>query len=474
MSLSLNKNLFNKISFRLTYIYILLFVISNFFILLLNYFLFEYSLKSRDHDLLNTKAKEYSSIYLKGGVDELNKLLIEEKQSDEESQFLVRIASEKSESIFLHIPEKMQHFNIEQIEKNLSLLQPSKSAKSFLIRDEFINTGEDDDYELININLPNGQKIQVARNTDEREDLLERYLGITLAALVVVLILGSIGGFIFSNRALAPLRSLIQTMKRIYSGELNARVPIRNSNDELDEIGKLFNKMTHKIERLILNMQETLDYVAHDLKTPLTRLKAKSELLLLKQSTELEYKSALADTIENTTQIVSLINTIMDISEAQVGVLKLNRITVNSRTILSEVQDLYSLAAEEKNISLRYIELDQFDFSADQNRIKQILSNIFDNAIKYSPAGSQIEIISQINNSRKEIIIKDQGMGISSENLIKIWDRLFRAEEARQEKGLGLGLSLVKSICKAHGWEVHAKSQLNVGSEFILMLGASS
>ncbi|MBC7467565.1 MAG: HAMP domain-containing histidine kinase [Bdellovibrio sp.] len=469
MSLSQNSLFYKKISFRLTFIYAALFVLSSFFILFFSYFLLSESLVQRDHDVLHEKISNYASIYSNGGLTELENIIAEEKESDYESQFLVRIESDKGANIFIHVPEKMQDLPIDEIQKKLSNLKNSKSVAHFFMKD--VDPKERDEvnkFEVINWPLANGYHLQVARNTDDRNDLLSRYLSVILLVLGLVLIVASIGGFIFSNRALAPLRHLIQTMKRIYSGELNARVETRSQQDELHEITHLFNKMTEKIEQLVMNMQHTLDQVAHELKTPLTRLQASAELALLSHSTEAEYKSALADTIENTTEIVSFINTIMDISEAEAGVLKLKPVEVSSHDIISESIDLYSLAADQKNISIFFDEQGVFQFQADRNRCKQVLFNLLDNAVKYSPAGSQIKVSTQVVDSKKQICIADQGIGISNEDLSRIWDRLFRAQNGKAEKGLGLGLSLVRSICKAHGWTIEARSQPGLGAQFIL------
>lgn len=465
MSLSLSKNFFRKISFRLTFIYAALFVLSSFFILFFSYFLLRQSLVQRDHDILHEKISNYASIYANGGLTELENIIAEEKESDYESQFLVRIESEKGANIFIHVPEKMQDLPIEEVEKNLANLKDSKPVAHFFMKgSESDNLTEVSKFEIMTWTLANGYHLQVARNTDDRDDLLERYLSVILLISGLVLIVASIGGFVFSNRALAPLRHLIQTMKRISSGELNARVKTRSQQDELHEITHLFNNMTEKIERLVLNMQHTLDQVAHELKTPLTRIQSSAELALLSHSTEAEYKSALADTIENTSEIVSFINTIMDISEAEAGVLKLKTVTVSSHEIILESIDLYSLAADQKNISIHFEEQSVFDFQADKNRCKQVLFNLLDNAVKYSPEGSQIKVTTRIIDTKKQICVADQGIGISPEDLSRIWDRLYRAQNGKSEKGLGLGLSLVRSICKAHGWTIEARSDSGQGA----------
>ena len=475
MFLSQIRKLFKKISFRLTFFYAILFIVSSFLIFFLNYILLDQSLKSRDHEVLFAKIKEYNSVLSKGGVHELQSYLAEQKKIEEEAQFLIRIETAAGKTVFIHIPEKLQKLPLAEIERKMATTKANNKISKFEMRDlDSEDPGDFNDYESTSLILVGGERIQVARNTDDRDDLLERYRRITSLVSIVVLLMGVIGGYALSSQALSPIRNLIQIMKRVRAGELTARVPTRNSNDELDEIGKLFNKMTDKIQRVVLNMQETLDHVAHDLKTPLTRLKTSAELVLLKPSTEAEYKSALADTIENTTEIVSFINSLMDISEAQAGVLKLNLVELQASVILAEVIELYSLTAEEKNISIQLFQQDDFNFQADKNRAKQVFSNLIDNAIKYSPVGSQIKIISERHNEFQEIRFVDQGVGISQEDLPRIWERLFRGQDSQVEKGLGLGLSLVKSICKAHGWKITVQSQHAVGSEFVLSLRASS
>lgn len=476
MFLKSNKIFFKSLSFRLTFGYAILFVFSSILILFLNYYLFNQSIKERDHVILYSKAKEYSSIYSKGGIQELKSYLAEQKQSDSDSQFLIRIESANAETLFLHIPEKMQKLSANEVDKKIStLVFPKKNISKFYMKENSIDDpDEENEYEVASQTNFDGQRIQVARNTDERDDLLERYLQAILGVSFAVLLIGSSGGFIFSKQALAPLRNLIKAIRLVRSGELSARVPVRNSNDEVDEISILFNEMTEKIEKLISNMHETLDNVAHDLKTPLTRLKTKAELTLLAQSSKEDYKEALESAIDNTTEIVSLVNTIMDISEAEAGVLKLDLVEINSKNIILEIIDLYSMIAEEKNISIQLIQTADFNFYADKNRCKQVLSNLIDNAIKYSPKHSLIQIISRCVDGKNEICILDSGIGISEQDIPKIWNRLYRVHHNQSNKGLGLGLSLVRSICKAHGWVIQVQSQLGVGSEFKLSFRSRS
>lgn len=465
-----NNQFFKKISFRLTFGFILFFSLSSIFGLLLNYYLFSRSIESRDHENLYAKAKEYSNIYTKENLENFKKYLMEQKNSDADSQFLIRITSPEKETIFIQKPEKMTELSNTELDKKLTSLDLSQRINNFTVKENSTDESEEENiYELVSVKMSDGGEMQVARNTDERDDLLERYVKTISFILIINLFVAAIGGFIFSHQALKPLRNLIEAIKRVRSGQLYARIPVKHVNDEFAEISVLFNKMAERIETLILNMQETLDTVAHELKTPLTRLKSRSELALLSRSEE-TYKAALVTSIENTVQITSLIDTIMDISEAEVGLLKLNLIEINSEDILNGIIDLFSLLAEEKNIQIQFVQNTKFNFMADRTRFTQVISNLMDNAIKYSDENTFIKVETSEEAEFYKISISDQGLGISDEDLPKIWDRLFRTNPHHKEKGLGLGLSLVRSICSAHGWKIKVQSKINEGSIFTLKI----
>lgn len=468
------KSQFQKISFRLSFIFGLLFFSSSISVLLISYFLFNQSLKLKDQDTLRAKAKQYAALYNKNGQAKLHDLLVEEKESDEDSQYLIVVRDKNQKNILTKVPESKQGLSSE-FDLQLSRSALNKSIADFSITDPGAqDPDEDNTYEVIHVSLSDDSMLFVGRSTGDREDLLERYLSNLLTSMIIVFFVGIFGAYYFSTRALSPLRHLIQTVRLLYSGDFKARVPVQNSNDELDQIGQLFNKMAAKIEKLIIGMQETLDQVAHELKTPLTRLKANSELALLSEFSESDARTVLASGIEDTAEIVSLIDTIMDISEAQVGILQLNLKPLDLKKELSDVIDLYQILAEEKSIVLISEIGDNLTSTADANRFKQVISNLISNSIKYSKRGTLIKIIAYFADGKIIVQIEDQGIGISEEDLPKIWNRLFRSEDAKSEKGLGLGLSLVQSICKAHGWTIEVESTKSIGTRVNLFLTSSA
>jgi signal transduction histidine kinase len=328
----------------------------------------------------------------------------------------------------------------------------------------------DETLDVIQMSLADGVVLQVGKRSDERDDLLERFRSTFGGVLLAVVAIGTLGGVILANRALRPIRDLIGTVQAIEAGAMEARVPTRQTGDELDELGLLFNRMLDRIAVLIQGMREALDAVAHDLRTPLTRLRGGAELTLRNDGDMEAHRNALADCVEESDHIIGLLNTLMDIAEAEKGVLTLNCQLVDMAVVVREAVDLYQHVADEKRIDLQAAAPSEVSLAADRVRLRQVLANLLDNALKYTPAGGRVEVT--ISREGRDVVVqvRDTGAGITPHDLPRIWNRLYRGDQSRSQRGLGLGLSLVKAIVEAHQGRVEVSTVVGVGSVFRIVL----
>jgi len=421
------------------------------------------SLDRAQRMLIETEVEAHRARIERSGLSGLRSY-VETHREHVRTRVFVRVSDEQGNTLLFGAPTG-------DVEFSQADLEPSTGTRTIWDR----NSSGAAPWRLVSIRLANSLLLQVGvEDTGRREQLATIERGLWVLFLVGLCV-GVGGGALVTRRALAPLRALVATARRIVEkGEAGARVPLRNSRDELDELSELFNRALDRNQRLVEGMRQALDNVAHDLRTPLSSLRGSAELALQREDDPGALREALADCVEDSDRVLSMLRTLMDISEAETGVMRLSLTKLSLSHLVEEVLELYHHVAEDAGIQLTYEARDPAWIMGDHDRLVRAVGNLVDNAIKYTARGGRVTVEVAQSDGSTRLTVSDTGTGIEPVHLDKIWRRLYRADPSRSERGLGLGLSFVKAIIEAHGGAVSAVSTPGRGSTFSVSLSATS
>jgi signal transduction histidine kinase len=311
------------------------------------------------------------------------------------------------------------------------------------------------------VQLPGGFHLLVGRDLEERERLFGIIANAGQWSLALVVVLGLAGGFFVSQRVLKRIDAMTDTAQTIMKGDLAGRLPVAGTGDELDRLADRFNAMLERIEALMLGLKEVSDNIAHDLKTPLTRLRNRCEQALRHPTGDGGYRAALESTITESDDLIRTFDALLMIARAESGQARDNMAEFDAVEIARDVGELYEPLAEEKGIALTVEANGAAPVRGNRELVSQALANLVDNAIKYAgPNGklngtpAEIVVKAGAQGDRITLSVADRGPGIAEADRGRVVERFVRLEQSRSEPGSGLGLSLASAVARLHGGEL--------------------
>jgi signal transduction histidine kinase len=311
------------------------------------------------------------------------------------------------------------------------------------------------------VQLAGGFHLLVGRDLDERERLFGIIVNAGQWSLALVIVLGLVGGFFVSRRVLSRIDAMTGTAQTIMAGDLSGRLPVAGTGDELDRLADNVNAMLERIEALMRGLKEVSDNIAHDLKTPLTRLRNRCEQALRGATGEASYRAALESTIAESDDLIRTFDALLMIARAESGQARDNMTEFDASEIARDVGELYEPVADEKGIALKVDASAVAPVRGNRELVSQALANLIDNAIKYAGPNGKIngmpaEVVVRADNEGERITLSvaDHGPGIADADRGRAVERFVRLEQSRSEPGSGLGLSLASAVARLHGGEL--------------------
>jgi len=437
-------NLFRLTSFRLIFIYTILLVVSVFLIAFYLHLSTSRDLKNRvDEDTIK-ESKMLIRVYQRGGVNRLARSIAQLSQIPNANLYALR--NNKNDIIAGNFKDKESLWNLKRLDdgwvsfssiRNQETINQSLPPKEQFFRGkEFILQGS---YNLI-----------IGRDVSNEVYLWKRFLKNIISATFFVLILGLFGGYVLSRNILNRISAINRTSIEIMDGDLSQRLPVGLINDELDQLSVNLNIMLDRLNKLMTGMKDVSDNIAHDLRTPLNKIRTNLEVTLMSNPTSDNYKNSIQEVIQDIDIVINTFNSLLAISRVESGSISIDKEKIDINKLLENVIDLWEPLAEEREIILTDQSEKNILLDGNRNLLSQAISNLIDNAIKYGPNGNKINVGAKFEKDNVILWVSDNGPGVPDADKERVLERFTRLDISRNTQGTGLGLSLVNSSIKFH------------------------
>jgi len=331
--------------------------------------------------------------------------------------------------------------------------------------------GTEHEARVIYKKLDDSHILQVGRTLRDNEELMEQYGTIFAESILSTMVCACIVGWFMAKRAMSGVKRVTITADQISKADFNLRVQLGKEGKEIDDLVKAFNNMLGRIQQVVMEMKEVTSNIAHDLRSPLTRIRGIAEVTLTGEQNVEQYQEMSGNIIEECDRLVQLINTMLEIAETDSGVAKLVITDVNLTEIVKNACELFLPVADDKGVLVEMdIPLEPLFTSGDKGKLQRAIANLIDNAIKYTPERGKVVLMIERTSTQVMISVIDLGIGITEKEMPHIFERFYRGDRSRSTPGNGLGLSLAQAIIRLHKGDIKVESAPDKGSKFTVIL----
>ena len=464
MSLKKILSLRNTLSFRLAVYYTAIFSVSSFVAFLVFYLIISSEIENnRDKDL-SGNLREFSLVLKMKGLNELKNMITVESQGDGVANSFFRLITPDGQEIF---STNMAPWN--NIRISHSALNHFHNGSNHYF-ETFNIPGRAHNARSVYGEIGPGIIMQIGEYLEDDEEFVELFRTVFSIVMAFLIPFAACTGWLMGRHALQGVEEVTQTALRISKGDLDQRVSVRTGSEEITQLASTFNSMLDRISALVIGTRNMMDDITHDLKKPIARIRLIAEKDLFMSKPDNNNNAHAVRIMEECDYQMQMINTILDVSEAEAGAVKLHMEEIDIAGVVRNAYEIFYPLAEDKNLNFTIAAPEKCYIMGDIHKIQRMVANLLDNALKYTPSGGKVSVVIKKNTNKVEITIQDTGIGISEADLPHIFERFYQCDKSRSQTGVGLGLTLAKVIAVSHGGDIEVASCLGKGSTFTLKI----
>jgi heavy metal sensor kinase len=457
-------NVRHTLVFRLTLWYAGIFTVSSLLAFLFFYLEVTSIIRQRTDAELSEIVQEFSALMAAKGIDAVKRTMITEAKDDGESKIFYRLLSSDGNEI---ASSNLTPWG--RVSTNRAALGRATDPASPVF-ETLAFQGREHKVRIVYGALGPDAVLQIGWSLEDDELFVAEFQEIFGTTVAVVMVFAALLGWFMAKRALASVAEVTRTAQVISGGDFEQRVPVKGRGSEIDRLATTFNGMLDRIQTLVTEMKQMTENIAHDLRSPITRIRGIAEMTLTTGKAIDEYEAAAADTVEECDRLLEMINTMLYIAEAEATAGKLAMEQVDMARVVRGACELFQPVAEDQGLNLVARIDGDLKVRGELQGLQRMVANLIDNALKHTPSPGIVTV--SVNGDEKQgvISVQDTGIGISQEELPRVFERFYRCDRSRSRPGVGLGLSLVKAIVHSHRGQITVMSTPNAGTTFTVTL----